>query len=134
MHTLQHTMHHDHHRHHLLLAAAFQVHLSSPVSHLIFFFFHLFRVRTFRDKKHRFLRARCTCCHPTNCVKALQETRTSNKVTTGKDLCSVKVKQHVKYLGQRSSSSKLSFGQTGTHRTDCFTRTTKVGGDNLSTC
>jgi len=40
---------------------------------------------------------------------------------------SIKVKQHCKYIGQRSFYSKiLAWTQTHTHRTDCGTWTTKV--------
>jgi len=52
---------------------------------------------------------------------------------TGPD--SVKMNQHAKYLCQKSFiSSKVVFRykDTHTHRTDCFTRTTKLTGNNYT--
>ena len=48
-----------------------------------FFFLHMFQKRTFRGRCHRFSRPRCPSCHPTNSVKALKETQSTdpNQVT-----------------------------------------------------
>jgi len=42
---------------------------------LVIFFLHLFQKKTSGDKWHSFLQARCPSCHPTNSVKALEETQ-----------------------------------------------------------
>jgi len=39
------------------------------------FFLHWFQTQTFRDRWHRFLRARCSFCHSINSVKALRKLR-----------------------------------------------------------